>query len=308
MNIAMRNNTYFKFYAVFLAYVLLSFVFPQFSLSAQLYHTISISSFSKIAPAEKQYEALIRELQEQDLDHLRIEKIGKFYCVRLGKFDDKSSADEFFAAFKGKLPGAAVMSAYIKDERIVKIYSGASSVESAGKEAEPEPVPEINQVKQDDAQKAAQPTEPESLEEKLAAVPALMHNNNFGTALDLLKSEIELHPEHPELNAWIGMVYLKMDRSSDALQYLEKAARLSPGIPEYHNSFGYSLLFLEKYDQAISEFNNAIRLDPGYFDSLTGLCMSYAKKGDKAEALKIYNKIREHDKTASDRLLKIIEQ
>jgi tetratricopeptide (TPR) repeat protein len=308
MDSEMAKNTFYKFTAAFLTYALLLFLLPQLSYSAQLYHTISISSFSKIAPAEKQFESIAKKLNEQELDHLRIEKIGKFYCVRLGKFDNRASADEFHNAVKKNMPNATVMKAYIKDERIVKVYSGITLADSTGKQAESEPVPEPEQEKQQITRKAEQPEKASTLKENLTRVRSLVNKKDFKAALDVLKSEIALHPEHPELNAWLGMVHLKMDQPSESLQYLEKAANLSPDIPDYHNSLGYSFLFLDRFDQAINEFNNAISLDPGYYDSLTGLCMSYAKKGEKAEAMIIYNKIKDHDKVASDKLLKIILQ
>ena len=308
MDSAMAKNTLYKFTAALLTSTLFLFVFPQFSHSAQLYHTISISSFSSIAPAEKQFESISKKLQEQELDHLRIEKIGKFYCVRLGKFDDRSGADKLLDAVKSNLPGATVMKAYIKDERIVKLYSGITQADSAGEQAESIPAPEPEQEKQQIVRKAEQPETASTLEENLAVIPSLVHKKDFNAALDILKSEIVLYPEHPDLNAWLGMVHLKMDQPLKSLPYLEKAVHLSPEIPDYHNSLGYSFLFLNKFDQAINEFNNAIKLDPGYFDSLTGLCMSLAKKGDKAEAMVVFNKIKDHDEASSDKLLKIIQQ
>lgn len=302
------KNSLYKFTAAFLMYALSLFLLPQLSHSAQLYHTISISSFSNIAPAEKQFESLTKTLQEQDLDHLRIEKIGKFYCVRLGKFDDEASADKIYNEVKEKLPGATIMTAYIKDERIVKLYSGAVLTESTGEQAGQGTSPEPEEKKQEIIRKAEQQEKESTLEESLAKVPSLVHKKDYNAALDVLTPEIALHPEQPELNAWLGMVYLKMDRPSESLPYLTKAAGLSPDIPDYHNSLGYSLLFLSRFDQAIHEFIEAIKLDPGYYDSLTGLCMSYAKKGDKVEAMKIYNEIREYDKTTSDKLLQIVGQ
>ena len=304
----MRKINFYIWTTSLLLCVVFLFVFPQFSHSARLYHTISVSSFQNIAPAERQFESIAKKIQGQELDHLRIEKIGKFYCVRLGQFDDRAGAEKFLNTVKNKLPGATVMKAYIKDERIVKLHSGLSAAASTGEQAESKPVPEPEGEKQEIARKAEQPEETSTLEENLARIPSLVNNKDFKAAFDVLKSEIALHPEHPELNAWLGMVHLKMDQPSESLQYLKKAARLSPEIPDYHNSLGYSFLFLDKFDQAINEFNKAIKLDPGYLDSLTGLCMSYAKKGEKAEAMMIYNKIKDHDQASSEKLLKIIEQ
>jgi hypothetical protein len=302
----MRKYNFYKWTTSFLLGAAILLCLPQFSYSAQLYHTISISSFQKVAPAEKQFESITKKLQDQELDHLRIEKIGKFYCVRIGKFDSKASADQFHNSVKKNLPKATIMKAYIKDERIVKIYTEISSADSAEEKVESEPAQEPEQVQQEIARKAEQPERASTLEENLARVPSLINKQDFKTALVVLESERALHPEHPELNAWLGMVHLKLDQPAESLEYLEKAVDLSPGIPDYHNSLGYSLLFLEQFDKAIGEFNIAIRLDPGYYDSLTGLCMSYAKKGEKVEAMMIYNKIKDHDEASSAKLLQII--
>jgi tetratricopeptide (TPR) repeat protein len=304
----MQKNNFYKWTTSFLLCAVLLFFIPQFSHSAQLHHTISISSFQNIAPAEKQFESIAEKLQDQELDHLRIEKIGKFYCVRLGKFDSRASADQFHNSVKKNMPKATVMKAYIKEERIVKIYADITSADSTFSPVESVAVPEPEQEKQEIARKTEQPERALTLKENLTRVRSLVNKKDFKAALDVLSSEIALHPEHPELNAWLGMVHLKMDQPSESLQYLEKAANLSPDIPDYHNSLGYSFLFLDRFDQAINEFNNAIRLDPGYYDSLTGLCMSYAKKGEKAEAMTIYNKIKDHDEATSATLLKIIQQ
>jgi tetratricopeptide (TPR) repeat protein len=302
----MQKNNFYKWMTSFLLGAVMLFCLSQFSYAAQLYHTISISSFQKIAPAQKQFDSITNKLQDQELDHLRIEKVGKFYCVRLGKFDSRASADKFHNSVKTNLPKATVMKAYIKDERIVKIYADITSTDSTGEKVESEAVPEPEQEKQEITLKAQQPESASTLEKNLARVPSLINNKDVKTALDMLESEITLHPEHPELNAWLGIVHLKMDQPAESLEYLEKAVDLSPGIPDYHNSLGYSLLFLEQFDKAIGEFNVAIRLDPGYYDSLTGLCMSYAKKGKKVEAMMIYNKIKDHDEASSAKLLKII--
>jgi len=308
MNRKPARIIYLMFTAAVLIYALVLIPFPQVSYSAQLYHTISISSFPDIGPAEEQFDSLAKKFSPRELAFLRIEKIGKFYCVRLGKFEDQASADELYAALKDELPGSTIMKAYIKDERIVKIYSDDSSGGSTEKQVEPEQRPQPEPGQQLIARGVDKPEKAETFEQNLAKIPGLVQAKNYEAASGILKSEIAVHPEHPELNAWLGMVYLKMDRPSDALQYLEKAARLSPDVPDYHNSLGYSLLLLDRFDQAINEFNSAIMLDPGYYDSLTGLCMSYAKKGEKAEAMKIYNKIKGHDKQTSDKLLKIIDQ
>ena len=93
--------------------------------SSQLFHTLQAGSFFRTADAEKQYNLIVKALPANDLDTLRIEKIGKHYSVRLGKYSDYTSASAFLNANLHLLPGAAVFKAYIKDERIIKSYTGS---------------------------------------------------------------------------------------------------------------------------------------------------------------------------------------
>jgi len=90
-------------------------------------HTIQIGSFIKIERAQKQLDFIAQRLDEKKLDYLRIEKIGKFYSIRLGKFEDPFDAEKFLQSIKPHLPTAITMKANIKDERIIRLYKDSSS-------------------------------------------------------------------------------------------------------------------------------------------------------------------------------------
>ena len=70
----------------FLILLLLFFCFPLTSSAATLIYTFQTGSFIHIEDAQKQFDHIAKLLNEDETDHLRIEKIGKFYSVRLGKF------------------------------------------------------------------------------------------------------------------------------------------------------------------------------------------------------------------------------
>ena len=123
----MRKNN-FHLSAAGCLILLLFLLLPLNVYSSQLFYTIQTSSFSSVPDAQKQFDSIVNELDKTQLDNLRIEKIGKFYSVRLGKFMDHTSAERFFMTVKPKLPDATVMKAYIKKERIVKLYSGSAPV------------------------------------------------------------------------------------------------------------------------------------------------------------------------------------
>ena len=281
---------------------------------SELFHTIQVGSFTAVAKAQKKYASIEKKLSEEECDHLRIEKIGKFYTVRLGKFDDFKVAEKFLQTVKPSVRNATLMKAYIKDERIVKLYSDSSSTKKqkvepdVSTEPKPDPKPKPDKIKSDITKKVDQNRGDTTLHEGLGNIASLVDKKEFEAAFKILEAKIAQDPESPQLNAWFGMVLLKMDKPTKALKYFANATELSPEESDYHNGFGYCLFNLNMFDNAIEEFNKAISLDPGHVDSLTGLGISYVKSGKKAEAMKVYNKLVRLDEKTSDKLLKLIEK
>ncbi len=95
---------------------------PLTSYSYKLVYTIQTASFISSDAAESKYNSIVRALKSHQLDNLRIEKIGKYYAVRLGKFDDQAAANEFLKTIQSVHPTPIVMDAYIKSERLIKVY------------------------------------------------------------------------------------------------------------------------------------------------------------------------------------------
>jgi HEAT repeat protein len=85
-------------------------------------YTIQLGSFTKIEHAQHHFESIINVLNEKELDFLRIEKFGKLYAVRLGYFEDYADAKKSFRINKSHLSSAMVLNAYIKGNRIIKLY------------------------------------------------------------------------------------------------------------------------------------------------------------------------------------------
>jgi hypothetical protein len=85
-------------------------------------YTVQTGSFMKIEDAQKQYVYIVNGLNEKDLDFLRIEKVGKYYSLRFGKFKNYASAMKLLQDIKSRLSEAMILKAYIKNERIVRFY------------------------------------------------------------------------------------------------------------------------------------------------------------------------------------------
>lgn len=91
--------------------------------ASDLIYTIQTGSFDRVTPAQKHVKSIVQDFNGIELSHLRIEKIGDFYSVRLGKFNNYTSADKLLQIIKPKLSTAIIMKAYIKDERIIKSHN-----------------------------------------------------------------------------------------------------------------------------------------------------------------------------------------
>ena len=92
-------------------------------------YTVQTGSFKHIEDAQNQFDSMVQGLSEKYLEYLRIEKIGKYHTVRTGIFEDKGSAATFLQAVKSRFPSAVIQKAYIKGNRIKKLYRGPSSVD-----------------------------------------------------------------------------------------------------------------------------------------------------------------------------------
>jgi hypothetical protein len=93
----------------------------------RLFYTIQTGSYARVKEAQKQFMSMIQRLYKKDLDYLRIEKIGKFYSIRIGKFDDYKTAEKSLRVLNPQLSTAIILKAYIKDERTISLFSKSTS-------------------------------------------------------------------------------------------------------------------------------------------------------------------------------------
>jgi len=279
--------------------------------AVQSIFTIQAASFESAPDARKQFDLITAGLKKEALEYLRIEKIGRFYTVRIGKFNDRRKAEEFFLINKPGLPGAIIMRAYYKDERIKKLYEIPSSGEKRSPVKKPLSVEQHEIAKpgttEGDAVKYDKEISADTVDEQIDKISALVNTRDYQAALELTESAMKAWPDAPKLIGWHGVVLVKMNLPGKAIIYFRKASELSPAVPDYHSGVGYCLFFLGKFNEAINEFDKTLVLDPAHVDALAGLGVAYKKTGKKDKAMGAYNKLKEIDRNVADRVLKIIE-
>jgi len=92
--------------------------------SQESVYTIQTASFKESQRAEKQFRIIEQALEGTAFQALRIEKIGRFYAVRVGRFASFAEATQFLKQHEPGLEGAMVMKAYFIDKRILRIHDG----------------------------------------------------------------------------------------------------------------------------------------------------------------------------------------
>jgi hypothetical protein len=65
---------------------------------------------------------MLQILNGKEFSFLRIEKIGKYYSVRLGRFDNYNNTKKFLQEIKSQLSEAVILKVHIKNERLVRLY------------------------------------------------------------------------------------------------------------------------------------------------------------------------------------------
>jgi hypothetical protein len=92
-------------------------------------YTIQTGSFSEIERAQKQFDSIMQILNKRELEYLRIEKVDKYYCVRLGKFAGYTKTVKLLQAINPKFSKAIIMEAYMIDERIIRLHKDSISAD-----------------------------------------------------------------------------------------------------------------------------------------------------------------------------------
>lgn len=267
------------------------------------YYTLQLKNFLKIEDARKELDELAGKLDKSDRESLRIEKSGKYFSLRIGRFDTHRLATSFLAKFKDAIPYAVVLKINKGEKQIISKYEQTSESPDASPTKETE-YTIINTAK-NKAEEKRQKTEL-----LLKDVSAQYYNGDYGKAAELLRKGIEQWPDNPDLYAWYGAALLNMKNPENALEQYRKASDMSPDVPDYHAGAGVSLIYLymDRAKESISAFKKALELDPQNVNALEGLGFVYASIGKKDLASDIYNRLAALDKDAANRLYLTITQ
>jgi tetratricopeptide (TPR) repeat protein len=123
----------------------------------------------------------------------------------------------------------------------------------------------------------------------------LMRSGRFDDPIAECKRAVELDPLSLMNNADLGVTYRYARRYDEAIEQLRKTLEMDPGFYYAHAGLGRALESKGALDAAIQEYQNARTLndDP---ELLALLGHAYASSGNKTEALKILDQMKELSK------------
>ena len=93
---------------------------------------------------------------------------------------------------------------------------------------------------------------------------------------------VNLHPEIPELQANLGLMYYQTGKDEEAIEAFHHAARLKPGMLVPHLFLGLEYVKLKRFSEAIPHFKQAALVKPGDVQVQLGLGQAYA--GNREES------------------------
>jgi TolB-like protein/Tfp pilus assembly protein PilF len=114
----------------------------------------------------------------------------------------------------------------------------------------------------------------------------------FDDAIAEGKRAVELDPLSLVINADLGMNYCYARRYDEAIAQLRKTLEMDPGYYYAHVNLGQVLAAKRAFDEAIGEYQKARALNDDPF-VLGLLGNAYASSGNKTEALKILDQLKE---------------
>jgi hypothetical protein len=85
----------------------------------QTIYTIQIGSYLTFARAQNEFNSIMEALTKEYCSFLRVERVGSFYTVRLGKFERYSNAENLIKSLPSNMPNVKILKAYLKYDRLL---------------------------------------------------------------------------------------------------------------------------------------------------------------------------------------------
>ena len=100
--------------------------------------------------------------------------------------------------------------------------------------------------------------------------------------------EIRANPSSTALHDSVALLYLEINRPTDAAAHFAQSVRLNPGSAPAYFNLGTALAFAGSVDEAIAQYRHALELRPDYPQAHNNLAGMLLTRGSVPEALQHY--------------------
>jgi len=111
-------------------------------------------------------------------------------------------------------------------------------------------------------------------------------------AVTELKTCLAIAPDDEKASELLGYIYLQTESYSDALEVYGPLVESHPESAIYRNSLGIAYMMLKKTRQAITQFETAVRLNTTNPQLYRNLANAYRQIGEEAKAKQAYQRYR----------------
>ena len=120
------------------------------------------------------------------------------------------------------------------------------------------------------------------------------------SAAKFYQQAVNLHPEMPELQANLGLMYYQTGKDKEAIEAFHHAARLKPGMLVPHLFLGLEYVKLKRFSEAIPHFKQAALVKPSDVQVQFGLGQAYTGMGKTRLASAAYARASELEPENAD--------
>jgi len=136
----------------------------------------------------------------------------------------------------------------------------------------------------------------------------LWTQGHTGEAAQEFQAELQNIPGHNQATLYLADSYIQMNRTEDAKPLLEALVKMSPASSMGHLDLGIVYAQSGRKDDALGEFKTAIKLKPDDVNAHWRLGRLYRSMGKTAEANAEFEKSRSLNKSADEKLVKVMSR
>lgn len=244
---------------VFIAFGAISATLPSRTDAYDLIYTVQTGCYEDMGTAQQHYYALVTGLDKENLDFLRIEEIGRSYCVRIGQFKESDQAKKLHLSIKPRIASSMVMQAYVLDERVRKMFFYAQKADESVAEG---PLSSGNQPGRTEQTIAGDGRrEGQSGHEKKGDM--YVKEKRLLSAAEEYRLAITDDPDNAELTWKLAELFYELQLPDDAFKFMQRAIGLSPGrAAPWRTKLGMLYYDRSRLDEAAEQFEMVLEMDP----------------------------------------------